>query len=160
MGSNTQHTIIGFIVIGILWAILKYYDKLPELTLIQYALIAIIIWAFSNLPDIDLPNSKISKFFYIAGGIIIIWAFIKNEKAIGITTAALLIFFRSVSHRTIIHSIFFAVLLSAPLWLVNPIYSVVAFICYLAHITSEGELSLFSEGDIRSLNIFKSQGRG
>lgn len=155
MGNFKQHNIIGFIVLGILYFILKYFHKLPILTSQQIILVLVITYFYSNMADIDLPNSKIHGWITIALILAIIYFFINKENTIGMVLAGLLIFFHIVHHRKLVHSVFMGAVLSAPLLLISNIYFIVALIAYIGHIASEGELSLFEEGDIRWINIFR-----
>lgn len=157
MGTNFQHTIIGYIILVGLYFGLKHFNKLPELTYLQIAVILVITYWYSNFADVDQPGSIINQSFIVIACCIIIWAFVENQKEIGITMAVLMIVFRLLAHRTLAHSLFFGAMLSAPLWFVSPYFAIVAFIMYTVHITSEGELSVFSDHDLRAINFFGRQ---
>jgi len=149
-GHNSQtHIIIGLVVI----LILNYLNKLhpfiiiPQLTILDYAIILFIIFAYSQMPDIDQSTSRISRLFMVVGLSVIAYTFINGEKTIGLMATGILLFVRLTTHRTIIHSAFIGFLLSLPLYFIKPTYAYVAFVSFLVHIISEGEFSLFTEKD-------------
>ena len=111
--------------------------------------------ASRSLPDVDLPNSTVSTIMLIAFGLFSIYSFLNEEKLLGAMSILLIIFFRLVHHRTLVHSVFFAVLFSIPLYFLGWMYFLTGFMSYIIHITSEGELSLFTDGDIKWINIWR-----
>ena len=66
----------------------------------------------------------------------------------GIISAVILGLLRIIEHRTIIHSVLGAILISAPLYYFGPMYFIVGLVAYMSHIISDGEFSFGWEKDI------------
>jgi hypothetical protein len=152
--SSQVHIIIGMIVLFVLNYLNKRHSfmKIPELSFLDYAIIIFIVFAYSQMPDIDQPGSRIARALMITGLSVIGYAFIQGEKKIGMMATAILLFTKLTTHRTMIHSAGVGLLFSLPLYFIKPIYGYIAFISFLAHIISEGEFSLYSGDNWR---IFK-----
>ena len=151
--SASTHILIG---VGILIALAflikqyKFYD-ISGLTTLDLLVIGFITITYSQVPDVDMPTSHISKFLTISGLIIAGYAVLQNQRIIALTIISILLLVRMTTHRTLVHSLFGAVMFSLPLYFIKPIYAVVAFIMFLSHIKSEGEFSLAIEKDWRLL---------
>lgn len=152
--SGHVHVLIGFAILTLIFFLNDHYKwmDISKFTYLDYAFFIFVTWVYSQMPDADQPGSRISEYVTIFGLGIIIYSLQMENKVLGITTAILLGIFRIVGHRTVIHSLFAGLLLSAPLWYVSPVASVIAFIMFIGHITSEGEFSLLFEKD---WHIFK-----
>lgn len=155
MGDFKQHSILGLSIMTLLYLSLLYFKKMPPLNYMELTILGIIIILYSNMPDVDMPNSTTSNIMLIAFGMFSIYSFLNEEKLLGVISILLIIFFRVVHHRTLVHSLLFAVLFSIPLYFLGWIYFLTGFLSYAIHITSEGELSLFTDGDIRWINIWR-----
>lgn len=151
--SSNTHIMIGFAILGLLYYLNQHYNwfDFSTLTTLDIVFIIFITWAYSQMPDVDGPATKINRYITIFGIGIIIYAFYTNQKIIGITTAVILGLFRLIEHRTAIHSLGAGLIFSAPLYFIKPIYAIIALIMFLAHIISEGEFSLWSEKDWKLL---------
>ncbi|MBU1173749.1 MAG: metal-dependent hydrolase, partial [Proteobacteria bacterium] len=115
-----------------------------SLSLIKLIVVAIV---FSNMPDIDQPGAKINKYVTIGLVGIIIWAFYTAQNTIGIVTAVILGLLRIIEHRTCIHSLLAAVIISAPLYYFGLIYFIVGFLAFVSHLLIDGEMALAFEKD-------------
>lgn len=149
--SSQIHIMIGFVLLAMLYFLNQKYMwvDMQSLTYSQIAFIAFITWAYSQMPDIDIPTSKISDYMTIFGLGIILYSFAYGDKTLGIWTAIILGIVKLIQHRTIIHSLGAGIIISAPLYFLNPLYGIIALIMFLAHIISENEFSLWSEKDFR-----------
>ena len=147
--SSSTHIFIGFAVLFVLYILNQKYlwVDIKSLSYIQILFILFITWVYSQMPDIDLPNSRIARYANIFGLWVIIYSFASKTAAIGIWTAIILIVFKLVQHRTVVHSLIAGIIISSPLYLLNPLYSIIALAMFLAHIISEGEFSVWSEKD-------------
>lgn len=147
--SGHVHVLIGFAVLALAYyanQIYGWYD-VSALTYTDYAFIAFVTWVYSQLPDVDNGVSTINRYATLAGVGLIVYAFLKDEQTLGIATALLLGLFRVIEHRTVIHSVVAAAVFAAPLWYLSPLYAVVGFVMFVAHILSEGEFSMLFEKD-------------
>lgn len=149
--NSTTHILIGFVILVVLYYLNKSYNwfDLSSFQPIDYAFLIFITWIYSQMPDVDGPATKINKYVTVFGIGIIIYAFYYSQTKIGILTAIILLAFRLIEHRTVIHSLVAGLILSAPLYFIKPLYGIIAFIMFMAHIISEGEFSIFSEKDWR-----------
>ena len=147
--SSHTHIFIGFAVLFALYILNQRFEwvDMKSLSNIQILFILFITWVYSQMPDIDIPTSRISRYATILGIGIIIYSFTSENKIIGIWTAIILGVFRLVQHRTVVHSLIAGIIISSPLYLLNPLYSIIALAMFLAHIISEGEFSVWSEKD-------------
>lgn len=151
--SSSTHIIIGFVIFGLLYyfnTFYKWYD-ITTLNLVDFLFLAFVVWTYSQMPDVDQPGSKINKYVTVFGTGVIIYAFYNNERMIGVATAIILGLFRLIEHRTVIHSLVAGLVLSVPLYFIKPLYGIIAFIMFLAHIISEGEFSVLFEHDWKLL---------
>jgi len=139
---------VAMAVLGILYYLNLTYNwiatPIDNLSLIKLAIAGII---YANMPDIDLPNSLMNKYITIGLVSVIIWSFYVNQKEIGIVSAVILGLLRLIEHRTLIHSVMGALIISAPLYYFGLIYFIVGFIAFLSHIIIDGEMSLAFEKD-------------
>jgi len=144
-----MHILIGIGVLVALWLVNQQYNwiKLPEdgAALIHLVLIGMI---YSTMPDIDQPGSIINKYVTIALGGLAIWAFLNPAyQKYGIIAVAILVLLRLIEHRTLIHSVLGAAIISAPLYYINPLYALVGFIAFLSHIIADNDFSWGWEKD-------------
>lgn len=151
--SSNVHIMIGF---GIL-ILLYYFNQSHQwvnmelFTNMDYIFMLFITWIYSQMPDSDQPGSKINKYVTIFGVGVIIYSFYYGYRTLGIATAVILGLFRIIEHRTVIHSLVGALAFSVPLYFIKPIYGIIAFIMFIAHVVSEGEFSVFWEKDWKLL---------
>ena len=152
--SSSVHIMIGFVVLFILYSLnLRFaWVDIQALNYSQIAFIFFVTWVYSQMPDIDLPNSNISRYVTLFGLALIIYSFYQGNETVLICTAIVFGAFRLVTHRTVIHSLIAGIIISLPLYLFNPLYGIIALIMFLAHIISENEFSIWKEKDWR---IFK-----
>ena len=98
---------------------------------------------FSILPDIDMPQSKISYIFITVAVIGIVISVYPLRYPMLITFVALLvltyIFGHVCSHRGVIHSILIGLVFSLPvLWILNLQAFILAFFSYWLHLLFDG----------------------
>lgn len=144
--SGNTHIMIGAVAMAVF---LFFNSKNGWLTFnpIDYVFIALIVVYFSRAPDIDQEGSKINDYFNLALVGVIIYSFIKGYTTYGIIAALYIGVLQLVNHRTFFHSVLGGVIVSAPLWFINPIYFGLALFMFIVHIISEGEFSLGFEND-------------
>lgn len=148
--SMMPHIIIGLVTVGVIYYMNTIYKwiKPPTETfaLVQMATVAII---YSLLPDCDQPGSTINKYVTVALVGVIIWAFYNGMNQYGIIAAVVLGALRLIEHRTIIHSVLGALILSAPLLYFGHIYFIVGMIAFISHIVADNDFSWGWEKDMR-----------
>lgn len=158
------HIIFGFIISLIVGFIL-YYFKIyyPIITLSYIITIPIIVFIYSQLPDIDHRESIIRWIVtsftlifsvYILGRYFYQYLMNLSPKIFDIFIILILLIILSLiwilpkispnlfGHRKKFHTILFGILLSLPLLYFNYIYFIVAFISYLSHLILDLHLKL------------------
>ena len=146
--NKNGHIVVGLISIFLFYLINKSYHflEVPIDTPSILILIGIAI-TYSLMPDIDQDGSVINRYFTIFMISIIIISFIKNQLSYGIIAAVILGIVELINHRTLIHSVVGALVISAPLLYLGFIYFVVGFIAFVSHIIADGDFSIFAEED-------------
>ena len=146
--SGNTHMIIGLATVVVLYILNQNY-KFIELTLTtQDIIISLIIAAFfSRLPDQDIEGSTINDIVTVGLLGVIIWAFTTGNKTIGIVTALYLVVLQVIGHRGIFHSFGMALIMSAPLYFIKPLFFWIGVISYSGHLISEKEFNLWNEGE-------------
>lgn len=146
--SGNVHMLIGLAVIGVIYLINQNYQFIQlKLTTLDIVSIIIITMFFSRLPDQDIEGSKINDIVVIALIGIILWAITSGNTIYGIIPAVYIAFLQVVNHRGIVHSFVMALIMSAPLYFIKPLYFWVGLIAYIGHLVSEGEFNIWQEKD-------------
>ncbi|MFZ2456333.1 MAG: hypothetical protein WAX07_07640 [Candidatus Altiarchaeia archaeon] len=150
MSGYKFHIIAYLLAACALTYALKEYRFL-ELTLFSLILSLFIGGIYSILPDIDLPSSVVRRMVERGALALILFLIIAYVfypvmpliyAAIALTFMLLLLWY--LKHRGFFHTILAGLLLAAPWALLDPVYSLYAFLGYAAHLFADGELfSLF-----------------
>jgi hypothetical protein len=122
--------------------------------------VAFAVYCFSNLPDIDSFNSRISRsffIFYIAIGSFGIWSLYKHGVGAGYVTIAgltalyhLKVAEHSSKHRKFPHSFTFGILCTLTLWHFTSLpVALIGFACFFLHILLDDHLLEALATDIR-----------
>lgn len=139
---------IGIIVLAVLYFINQKYAFF-ELTTQEIVFSILITIFFSRLPDQDIEGSTINDIVNMALVVVIIWALLTSNVIYGIIAALYIAFLQFINHRGIVHSFGMALIMSAPLYFVKPLYSIVGLVAYSGHLISENQFSIWNEGDWR-----------
>ena len=149
--SGNTHMIIGLAVLAVLYFINQKYNFFILTT--QDIVFSILITIFfSRLPDQDIEGSTINDIVNMALVVVIIWALLTSNVIYGIIAALYIAFLQFINHRGIVHSFGMALIMSAPLYFVKPLYFWIGLVAYIGHLASESEFNIWKEKD---WNIFK-----
>jgi membrane-bound metal-dependent hydrolase YbcI (DUF457 family) len=142
MPGYKQHITIGTIIVGIsLYLVHKFQIVNTDLSGLDWVLIAIIVYLYSQLPDIDADISKINKIWNTTAGLGGLWLLLtKTSIWLGVFCILSIVALEWVKHRGFTHDVWFAVLISAPLMFWGPLFAIIGFVAYLSHIIADGEL--------------------
>lgn len=146
MPSGKVHVQIGAVIAGIvLFLVHKFQDSIPfiktELTGIDWVILVVIVYLASQLPDIDQDISTINKIWNTTAGAVGLYTlYIGKYKILGYFAIASIVALEWIKHRGVTHTVPFVAVMSAPLWVVNPLFSIVFFVCGLSHIIADGDL--------------------
>lgn len=140
--------VIGLIVLAILYFLNQTYQFIKlTLSMTDYISIILITIFFSRLPDQDQEGAKVNDWVNLILIGVIIWALFTQHIIYGIVAALYIAFLQVVNHRGIVHSLGMALIMSAPLYFIKPLFFWIALIAYVGHLISEGEFSLWKEKD-------------
>lgn len=136
MSNYREHILFGFIFnIPIFLLFLQFGTTVNIIASI------IVIFIYSQLPDIDTRASKIRWFLTVVCSMsaFISLVILKNESFAIISTGMLVIIWlfgsiKGFQHRGLTHSILFAILLSLPLLLYSKYIAVMGCVAYISHI--------------------------
>jgi len=137
------HIILGLIIGFIFVFLMNYSIGWYSFGLVSILTYFAIISLFSILPDIDMPQSKISYIFITVAVIGIVISVYPLRYPMLITFVALLvltyIFGHVCSHRGVIHSILIGLVFSLPvLWILNFQAFILTFFSYWLHLLFDG----------------------
>jgi len=141
MPNYQVHIGIGAVVAIITFFLIKKTGLLPtELVWWEYGALALIIYVYSMLPDLDADVSVINKIWNTAAGLGGIYAlYTGTYKTFGILLIASIVFLEWVRHRGLLHNQWVMLGFAAPLWLLNPLFAIVAATVVWSHIISDNE---------------------
>jgi len=146
MPSGETHVQIGGVITAIaLFIIHLIQDSFSwlstDLTSIDWILLCVIVYLYSQMPDIDADISVINKIWNTIAGLTGLYTLYTGQyKIFGYFAIASIVALEWVKHRGVTHEEWFAVIMAAPLWIVNPLFSIVAFISYISHIIADGDM--------------------
>jgi hypothetical protein len=140
---------IGLAVLAILYYFnLRFVWIEVELSFTLLIQLLVVGAIYSTMPDIDQPGSIINKYATVGLVGVILYSFYNREYSwYGIIAAAILGLLRLIEHRTLIHSLVGAVIISAPLLFLGYLHFVVGLVAFLVHIISDGDFSVWNEKD-------------
>ena len=139
-GSQT-HIMVGAAVSAVVYFILhKTQWVSTELEGFEWALLALIVYIYSQIPDIDSDISIINKIWNTTAAIVGIYAlYTQQYTMLGMFAIASILALEWVKHRGILHNEWFLAVMAAPLWTVNPLFAIVAYVSALSHIIADGD---------------------
>jgi membrane-bound metal-dependent hydrolase YbcI (DUF457 family) len=152
MPNGKTHVIIGAGTVGLLLAIANssqsFLEKFPMFALanfkiIDWAVIAVVIYLYSQLPDIDADISKVNNIFNTGLAILIIYAVLNNMTTVVIIAAITFGALEWVKHRGITHTVLIGVVASWLLWFINPLWAIIGFVAFISHIVADGDFSWY-----------------
>ncbi len=140
MSSFQKHLIAGIIVFGIITYFLFNNNIQQNMNLIGLGFIVGV--AFSVLPDVDIgnsiPNRIVERLFLIGIGAAFVYNYFYPNLWVvlgGLAGVIVLFYITQLRHRDIAHSLKAGILLSIPLYFINPylvVYSLGGFITHIA----------------------------
>jgi membrane-bound metal-dependent hydrolase YbcI (DUF457 family) len=143
---------VGIATIAVLFYLNTIYSWVEVPTTNQFYLqIIAIVLVYSILPDIDQPNSHISRYATIAlGGTALLAYFGYVLPQYGVLAVIVLIRMKWIGHRTLVHSAFFGLIVSLPLaYFFGKVHFIIGFVAYLSHIIADNDFSWGWEKDTR-----------
>ncbi len=147
MPDFKKHIVVGVVSVGLLIAVLNYgFNKRIDNALGTMMIGIATIYAL--LPDVDAKGSFIHRAVTSAllVGTWVSYHYFKNMMLIYFFLW-LLAFLVLVNHRTIIHSLAFGAVVSAPFFWVNPYVALAAFTAFTSHLVADGAVSWVGEKD-------------
>lgn len=141
-----QHVIVGIASVLALWLFLTNVLK-KEVGLDILIPMLGVAAIYSLLPDVDQKGSIIYRYFLYASIIGAVAAHYFGKTTIAFGLLAFILFINFVNHRTIIHSLLFGAIASAPFLWVHPFIALAAFTAFVSHLVVDGEVSFFAERD-------------
>jgi hypothetical protein len=137
--NHVQHITVGAIVSGVVYFILYKTQWIStELSGIDWILLALVVYIYSQLPDIDADVSIINKIWNTTAGIVGIYALYTGKyKALGLFAISSIVALEWIKHRGVTHEEWFGVIMAAPLWFFNPLFAIVGLVSYLSHILAD-----------------------
>jgi membrane-bound metal-dependent hydrolase YbcI (DUF457 family) len=141
MPGYQKHLVLGTIVAGLaLWIVHTYNLASTELSGFEWIILALVVFIYSQLPDIDANSSKINKLWNTTAGLGGLWLILtKTNIYLGVFCILSIIWLDWVRHRGFTHDVWFGVLLAAPLLFLGRIFAIVGFITYISHIIADGQ---------------------
>jgi hypothetical protein len=142
-----------FHIIAYLSAACALTFALKEYAIVEQGIVSMLLSLFigalySILPDIDLPSSVIRRLVErcaLASILSLITAYVFFHAMLliyaAITVTFLLLLLWYLKHRGFFHSILAGLLLSAPWAILDPVFSLYAFLGYAAHLLVDGKIS-------------------
>jgi len=133
---------VGAVVAAVVFFIIHTTQIVStELKGIEWALLALIVYLYSMLPDIDSDISIINKIWNTTAGLGALYCFYTQQYTmLGMFGIASIVALEWVKHRGLTHTFMFAIIMAAPLWIINPLISIVAATTTLSHIIADGDL--------------------
>jgi membrane-bound metal-dependent hydrolase YbcI (DUF457 family) len=142
--NKTGHLFLGTILGIILILITNYYLNWFDFTnLINIALLILIIYVYSLIPDIDTRASQIVWTFIPIGLILAFAGYIlpNNLYLLGGLSLIAITFVSAqfFPHRGFTHSILFGIAVSLPWIYLSYEYAILAFLCFYSHLAADQE---------------------
>ncbi|MBI4029334.1 MAG: metal-dependent hydrolase [Candidatus Blackburnbacteria bacterium] len=141
-----QHIIIGIASVLALWLFLTNVLK-KEVGLDILIPMLGVGAIFALMPDLDQPGSLVRKYLTYAAIAIAAVSLYSGKTTIAFVLLGFIAFITIVTHRTIIHSLLFGAIASAPFLWVHPFIALAAFTAFVSRLVADGEVSFFAEKD-------------
>lgn len=141
--DKTGHLFLGGALGIILIVLTHYFFGWFTISITNVAILGLIIYIYSLLPDVDAKSSQIVWTFIPLGLIAIIYGYFINNQiflfgGIGLIAITFLAA-QFMPHRGFTHSILFGLCVSLPWIYVSWQYSILAFVCYWSHLIADQE---------------------
>ena len=128
MPGHKEHIMIGAVATAILLFIVHKFQYLipwvsTELEGLEWIVLALVVYLFSQIPDVDADTSVINKIWNTTAGLVGLYCLYTGQYRIfGLFAIASIVVLEWVKHRGICHNEFFVIGLAAPLIFVNPLW--------------------------------------
>ena len=141
MPASGTHIMIGAAVSAAVYFILhKTQWVSTELIGLEWALLALIVYIYSQIPDVDSDISIINKIWNTTAAIVGLYALYTGQYTmLGMFAIASILALEWVKHRGVCHNEWFLAVMAAPLWTVKPLFAIVAYTAALSHIIADGD---------------------
>jgi len=142
--DKSHHLLVGAALGAILILSTHYFLGWFDFkSLINIALLFLIIYIYSLICDVDLKNSTIVWTFIPIGLVITLLGYSFNSRLYFIIGFGLILITflcaQFMPHRGFTHSILFGILVSLPWIYVSREYSILAFLCFYSHLMLDEE---------------------
>jgi membrane-bound metal-dependent hydrolase YbcI (DUF457 family) len=134
MPDHKTHVIFGTVLSIVVYFII-YKTQIVPTTLqgFDWAMIALIVYLYSQLPDIDADTSIINKIWNVSAGLGGLYCLYTGRFRILWMFAILsIITLEFIRHRGFTHEEWFGIIMAAPLWVINPIFAIVAITAFIS----------------------------
>ena len=141
MPGHKEHIAIGAVVTAVVFFIVHQTQFVStELKGLDWIMIALITYLYSQLPDIDQDISVINKIWNTTAGLVGLYClYTKQYTILGIFAVASIVALEWIKHRGVTHEEWFALIMAAPLWFVNPLFAIIGATTYISHIWVDGD---------------------
>jgi hypothetical protein len=147
MPSFRGHLLGYFFLAAVFLALDSRFDLLPSFELWELAFAVAVGGVYAVFADVDSQSSNARKYVEIGLLALVVGLLLAYTQYGGALLVKAALFFASVAlilwflhHRGVVHSIFAAVFLSAPLFFVHPLACGFAFLGYVSHLILDGKL--------------------
>lgn len=141
MPGHKEHIVIGAVVSAVVYFLVHHWQLVPtDLGGLDWAMIALITYLYSQLPDIDQDVSVINKIWNTTAGIVGVYCIYTGQfRILGLFAVASIVALEWVKHRGVTHEEWFGLAMAAPLWFVNPLFAIIGATTYISHIWADGD---------------------
>lgn len=146
MPSGKTHVQIGAIVMAVvLFLVHQFQDQIPfvttQLTSIDWILLSVIVYLYSQLPNINTNISVINNIWNTSAGLIGLYClYTRQHITFGIFAVVSIVALEWIKYKGVTHTIPFIAIMAAPLWVINPLFSIVAFTTAFSHLVADREI--------------------
>lgn len=141
MPDGKTHIVIGAAVAAATYFVLNKIGTIStEFAPYEWLILAVIVYLYSQLPDIDADVSTINKLWNSAAAIFGMYAIWSGQyKLLGLVAVGSILALEWVKHRGVTHEEWFGVLMAIPLWMFEPAFAIIALTTYISHIWADGD---------------------
>lgn len=142
MPNSESHILVGVAVTIVILIIARLaFNQSLQYSLNEWAALALVVYLYSQLPDIDSDVSIINKIWNTTAALVGLYAlYTGNLRWLGLFAIASIAILEWIKHRGIVHKEWVGVAFAAPLWSYNPLFAVVGLGTYVSHIWLDGKL--------------------
>jgi hypothetical protein len=141
MPKSETHILVGLAVAIVILLIAKLgFGQRLDYSPNEWAGLALVVYLYSQLPDIDSDVSIINKIWNTTAALVGLYALYTGQlRLLGLFAIASIAILEWVKHRGIIHEEWFGVAFAAPLWSFSPLFAIVGLGSYISHIWLDGK---------------------